>query len=129
MITGVHALIYSRHGEAVRRFFAEVLQQPSVDASMGGDPWPIYAMPPAELAVHPTDGDAHHELYLLCDDIQATIADLATKGITCGEVTDRGWGLVTTVELAEGEQLGLYEPRHPLAHGTADALGRDRAID
>ena len=117
MITGIHALIYSGRAEAVRSFFADVLGQPSIDAGMGGEAWPIFAMPPTELAIHPTDGPAHHELYLMCDDLDRTIAELVARGVTCGEISDQGWGLVTTVQLVGGEEIGLYEPRHLLAHG------------
>ena len=77
MITGVHALIYSREAEAVRALLGELLDGRSVDDGQG---WRIFALPPAEVAVHPTDGEGHHELYLMCDDVEATIAELAAKG-------------------------------------------------
>jgi len=82
----------------------------SVDA---GDGWPIFAAPPMELAVHPTDESPEHEIYLMCDDVRATVAMLAEKGLTSSPIADRGWGLLTAVELPGGERIGLYEPRHP----------------
>jgi|SRR5579884_2549635 len=111
MITGIHAIVYSRHAAGVRAFLSDVLELRSVDAGGG---WPIYAAPPAELAVHPTDEEPEHELYFMCDDINATVAQLAARGVkTTSPVQDRGWGLVTSIELADGERIGLYEPRHP----------------
>jgi predicted enzyme related to lactoylglutathione lyase len=111
MINGVHAIVYSRDAEAVRSFFADVLGYRSVDAGGG---WPIFALPPAELAVHPTDGESSHELYLMCDDITATVEELTAKGVeVTGPVTDQGWGLLTAIRLPGGTEIGLYEPRHP----------------
>lgn len=110
MITGIHAIFYSKHAEKVRAFLGDVLDLPSVDAGGG---WPIYAAPPTELAVHPTDGEPEHELYLMCDDVNATVQKLSERGIRTAPVADRGWGLVTSIELEGGEQIGLYEPRHP----------------
>ncbi len=111
MITGIHAILYSKHAENVRSFLADVLEFPSVDAGGG---WPIFAAPPLELAVHPTEDQAEHELYLMCDDVQKTVAELARRGIeTTGGIQDRGWGLMTSVVLPGGERIGLYEPRHP----------------
>lgn len=111
MITGAHAIVFSPEAAKVRAFFKDVLELPSVDAGGG---WPIFALPPAELAVHPTDGDAHHELYLMCDDIQATLAELRGKGIeVVKDVTDQGWGLLAAIRLPDGSELPIYEPRHP----------------
>jgi catechol 2,3-dioxygenase-like lactoylglutathione lyase family enzyme len=110
MITGMHVLLFSRHAEAVQKFFGEVLGLRSVDA---GEGWPIFAAPPTELAVHPTDDEPEHEVYLICDDVRAMVEKLAARGIeTDGPIADRGWGLVTTLVLPGGERLGLYEPRH-----------------
>jgi catechol 2,3-dioxygenase-like lactoylglutathione lyase family enzyme len=113
MITGMHAIIYSRDAAADRAFFRDVLGFPSVDA---GDGWLIFAAPPSELAVHPAEGDGKHELYLMCDDVEAEVGQLGKKGIECSPVTDQGWGLLTSIRLPGGSDLGLYEPRHPLAH-------------
>jgi predicted enzyme related to lactoylglutathione lyase len=111
VITGVHAIVFSEQAEQVRGFFRDVLGFPSVDAGGG---WLIFALPPAELAVHPADGDSRHELYLMCDDIQATLAELAAQGVTATrEVTDQGWGLLSAIRLPDGGELPIYQPRHP----------------
>jgi predicted enzyme related to lactoylglutathione lyase len=116
-INAVHALIYSQQADAVRAFLRDVLGWSHVDDGQG---WLIFAMPPAEVGVHPTDGPTTHELYLMCDDIEATVAELAAKGVECADpVSDRGWGLVTAIKLPDGSPLGLYEPRHPSPLGKA----------
>ena len=112
MITGVHAIIYSKQAEAVRTFFRDTLGQPSVDAGRG---WLIFALPPAELGIHPTDDDQKHELYLMCDNLTATVEALAFRGVTAGEISDQRWGRVTMLTIADGVRIGLYEPRHPTA--------------
>jgi hypothetical protein len=113
MIIGVHALVFTPEAEALRAFFRDRLGLPSVDAGGG---WPIFTLPPAELAAHPTEGGSSHELYLMCDDIEATVADLQGKGVRfSGPVQDEGWGLLTSIELPGGGGIGLYEPRHPTA--------------
>ncbi|OBG13026.1 extradiol dioxygenase [Mycolicibacterium celeriflavum] len=112
MITGAHVIVYSRDAEADRAFFRDVLEYPNVDAGGG---WLIFKLPPAEVAVHPAEGASAHELYLMCDDVTATVERLSDKGIACGPVTDQGWGLLTTIALPGGGELGLYEPRHPKA--------------
>lgn len=114
MITGVHAIVFSPEAEKVRAFFADVLELPSVDAGGG---WLIFALPPAELAVHPADGATRHELYLMCDDIHATLADLRGKGVEVAQdVSDQGWGLLASVRLPDGSEFPVYQPRHPIAH-------------
>ncbi len=124
MINGTHVIIYSTDAEADRRFIGEVLGFGHVDA---GDGWLIFAAPPAEVAVHPTEGPSSrpegrsgpgtHELYLMCDDVEATVKDLTAKGATFATpVTDQGWGLMTAIALPGGGGLGLYQPRHPTAH-------------
>ncbi len=111
MITGVHAIAFSPDAEKVRSFFADVLNLPSVDAGGG---WLIFALPPAELAVHPTDGASRHELYLMCDDIQATLAELRAKGVEVArDVSDQGWGLLAAIRLPDGSEFPIYQPRHP----------------
>jgi len=113
MITGVHALIYSKQADAVRAFLRDVLDLPSVDAGGG---WPIFALPPAEVAVHPSDGPDSHELYLMCDNLDAMIASLAAKGIhAAAPVKEERWGRVTSLRLADGSTLGIYQPKHPTA--------------
>jgi hypothetical protein len=126
MINSVHALIYTRQPEEVRAFLRDALGFPSVDA---GEGWLIFALPPAELGVHPADVEGHHELYLMCDDIHATVEELTAKGVEFAKpVSDEGFGLVTTVVLPGGGQLGLYEPRHPLAVNPANSSAA-RATD
>ena len=111
-IIGMHALMYSKKDEATRRFFRDVLGFPAVDAGSG---WLIFAMPPTELAIHPAEGKEYHELYLMCDDIDATIAELVQKGVATRPIQERPWGRVTQIELPSGEELGVYEPKHPIA--------------
>lgn len=111
MITGVHAIVFSPAAEQVRAFFTDVLELPSVDAGGG---WLIFALPPAELAVHPEGGAGHHELYLMCDDIQATLAQLRAKGVEVArDVSDQGWGLLAAIRLPDGTEFPIYQPRHP----------------
>ena len=112
MINGIHAILYSKHADTVRAFLNDVLALPSVDAGKG---WPIFAAPPTELAVHPTDADhMSAELFLMCDDVAGTVAELLARGIkTTMPISDRGWGLVTQLRLPDGDTIGLYEPRHP----------------
>ena len=113
MITGVHALLYTTDADAVRNFFRDVLGFTGVDA---GDGWLIFALPPAELGIHPTDGDDHTELYLMCTDVEASVEELKGKGVEFTRpITDQGWGLVTTLALPGGGRLGLYQPKHPTA--------------
>jgi hypothetical protein len=112
VINGLHAIVFSPQAEKVRALLGDVLELPSVDAGGG---WLIFAAPPAELAVHPSDGDGYHQLYLMCDDINATLADLAAKGVEiAAEVSDQGWGLVAAIRLPDGTELPIYEPRHPV---------------
>ena len=114
MITGAHAIVYSRDADADRAFFRDVLGFPSVDAGGG---WLIFALPPAELAAHPADAGGRHELYLMCDQIESTVADLKAKGVEfTAPVSAAGFGLLTSLKLPGGGELGLYEPRHPIPH-------------
>jgi hypothetical protein len=109
MITGAHAIIYSDAADEVRAFLRDSLGFASVDAGGG---WLIFALPPAEVAVHPTDGEGRHELYLMCDDIDATMAELTAKGVEVSPVSDQGWGRLTWLTLPGGGRLGLYQPQH-----------------
>ena len=110
MITGAHTIVYTRDAEADRAFLRDVLGFDSVDAGGG---WLIFALPPSEVAVHPDAAGGRHELYLMCDDVHATVEELKGKGAEfAGEVTDAGWGLLTAIRLPGGSELGLYEPRH-----------------
>jgi hypothetical protein len=118
MITGAHVIVYSTAAEADRAFLLELLGTRHVDAGGG---WLIVALPPAELAVHPTDGAPKQELHLMCDDIDKTVSDLTARGVAIeGGVRDQGWGLWTSIQLPSGGTLGLYQPRHPIAAGTTD---------
>jgi catechol 2,3-dioxygenase-like lactoylglutathione lyase family enzyme len=114
MINGMHVIIYSCDAESDRAFFRDVLGFPNVDAGGG---WLIFAMPPSEAAFHPLDGNGKHEAYLMCDDVHAEIARLTEAGCRCAPVSDEGWGLLTSFKLPGGGDLGLYQPRHALAHG------------
>ncbi|MEU9742512.1 VOC family protein [Micromonospora chersina] len=113
MINGAHVIIYSRDPEADRAFFRDTLGYHHLDAGHG---WLIFKLPPAEVAMHPTEGEPAHELFLMCDDVAATVADLAAKGVEFTiPVTEERWGLRTALRLPGGGELGLYEPRHPVA--------------
>lgn len=118
MITGVHATFFTRFPEQTRAFFRDALGLDAVDAGGG---WLIFALPPAELGVHPDDGPDRHELYLMCDDIAATSAELRAKGVEVGEPDDQGFGLMATLRVPGGGELGLYEPRHPSPLADRDA--------
>ena len=109
MITGAHSIIYSKNPDADRDFFRDVLQLSKVDVGQG---WLIFGLPPAEVAVHPSDENNQHEFYLMCDDVKAFIAEMKTKNIACGEVQDMGWGVLTQLTLPGGGKLGVYQPRH-----------------
>jgi catechol 2,3-dioxygenase-like lactoylglutathione lyase family enzyme len=113
VITGSHVILFSRDPAADRAFFRDVLDWPYVDA---GHDWLIFRLPPAELAVHPSDGPTGHELYLMCDDLEATVAELGARGVQLtADVTDERWGRLTRFRLPGGSEVGLYEPRHPTA--------------
>jgi len=114
MIFGVHTILYSKKAEAVRAFFRDVLGFPSVDAGGG---WLVFAAPPGELSIHPADTHVHRDqLYLMCADVKAEMARLQAKGVEFSTpITDQEWGLVTQLKLPDGETLGLYQPKHPMA--------------
>ena len=112
MITGVHAIVFAQDADAVRAFLRDTLELDSVDAGGG---WLIFALPPAEIAAHPAETSGEHRLYLMCDDIHATVEELKAKGVEfTREVSDEGFGLMTAFNVPGGGELGLYEPRHPL---------------
>lgn len=116
MITGTHAILYSTDADADRTFLRDMLGFPNLDAGGG---WLIFQLPPAELAVHPThegEGAPAAELYLMCDDLDATLAELAAKGVhTVGERTETRWGIRVWIPLPSGARVGMYQPRHPVA--------------
>jgi predicted enzyme related to lactoylglutathione lyase len=119
LISGAHVMIFSRDAEADRTFFKNVLGLDSVDSGGG---WLIFALPPAEVAIHPTQEKDHHELYLLCEDIEATAQELERRGVRLKRPFDEArWGRVTEITLPGGGQIGLYQPKHPLAHAKTEA--------
>jgi len=108
VIDGAHVIVYSRNADADRAFLRDVLGFPHVDA---GDGWLVFGLPPAEVAVHPAEAEGH-ALYLMCDDVDALVGEMADRGVACTAVSDRGWGRLTTVTLPGGGELGVYGPRH-----------------
>ena len=112
MINGAHTIVYSRDADADRAFFRDVLGFPAVDAGGG---WLLFALPPSELAVHPAD-TASHELFLMCDDLAQTMAELKVRGVEFDDITQERWGVLTALTLPGGGRVALYEPRHPRAH-------------
>src|SRR5205807_201085 len=109
MIIGAHSIIYSKDPEADRAFLRDVLKLPNVDVGGG---WLIFALPPAEVAVHPGDKNDVHELYLMCEDVAVFIEELRKRKITCSEIHHERWGILTQVTLPGGGKLGVYQPRH-----------------
>ena len=110
MIHGAHVIIYSKDAEADRAFFRDVLRFDSVDAGHG---WLIFALPPAEVAVHPADENGTHELFLMCDDVRAFVTDLTAKGVSCSPIDEQRWGSITRLALPGGGKLAVYQPKHP----------------
>jgi catechol 2,3-dioxygenase-like lactoylglutathione lyase family enzyme len=111
VITGAHTVIFTKDAEGLRAFLRDVLGFSSVDAGGG---WLIFALPPAELAAHPSDEEGRHELYLMCDDVEATVEELTGKGVEfTGPISDEGFGLLTAIRLPGGGEIGLYQPKHP----------------
>ncbi|HET9743501.1 MAG TPA: VOC family protein [Terriglobales bacterium] len=121
MISGAHVILYSKDAEADRAFFRDVLGFSSVDAGHG---WLIFALPPAEAAVHPADENGRHELYFMCDDLKSEIASLAKKGVPCSKVQEERWGSITKMRLPGGSEIGLYQPKHRTALESARELRR-----
>jgi len=111
VIHGAHIVLYSRDAEADRAFLSDVFGFRSVDAGGG---WLIFALPPAEAAVHPADVPGA-DLYLMCDDLLSEMESLARKGVACSEAHEARWGTITTIALPGGGELGLYQPKRPLA--------------
>jgi len=109
MINGGHVVIYSKDAEADRAFIKNVLKFNYVDAHGG---WLIFKLPPAEVAVHPSDENDLHEFYLMTDDLEMEINALTRAGVKCDTVTQQSWGRATRIRLPGGGTLGLYEPRH-----------------
>lgn len=110
MIRGAHVIVYSTDAAADRAFFRDVLAYPCVDA---GHEWLIFALPPAELAIHPAGANGAHELFLMCDDVEAFVAQMSERGVMCSDLRAERWGLMTRLTLPGGGTLGVYEPTHP----------------
>ena len=118
MISGAHVILYSADADADRAFIRDVLGFAHVDAGGG---WLIFKLPPAEVAVHPTDGPPVNELYLMCDDLAGFLAEIEAKGVEVADgPSDQGWGVLASIRLPSGAALGVYQPRHPVAHSLDD---------
>ncbi len=124
MISGAHIILYSQDAEADRAFLRDTLGFSSVDAGHG---WLIFALPPAELAVHPAEANGQHELYLMCNDLEAEISTLKANGVPCSEVQNERWGSIVRITLPGGRELGLYQPKHPTALTPAQPLPNSEA--
>jgi hypothetical protein len=109
MIIGAHSIIYSKSPEADRAFLRDVVGLPGVDVGGG---WLIFGLPPAEVAIHPSEQNDVHEFYLMCDDIEAFARKMKDANIACGPIHDLSWGLLTELVLPGGGKLGVYQPRH-----------------
>ena len=109
MITGAHSIIYSKDADADRAFLRDIVGFPNVDVGGG---WLIFALPPSEVAFHPSEKNDMHELFLLCDDVNDFIAQMRGKGVECSDVHEEPWGLLTKVTLPGGGKIGVYEPLH-----------------
>ena len=109
MIIGAHSIIYSTNPEADRAFLRNVLKLPNVDV---GEGWLIFGLPPAEVAVHPSQKNDVHEFYLMVDDVEALVAEMKKHGVATSPVQNQGWGLLTQITLPGGGKLGVYQPRH-----------------
>jgi hypothetical protein len=116
-LIGAHSIIYSTNPDADRAFLRDVLRLPNVDVGQG---WLIFGVPPAEIAVHPSDTNGRHEFYLMCDDVVAFVAEMKTHHIACGPAQDQGWGVLTHLTLPGGGNLGIYQPRHARPKTMAD---------
>jgi catechol 2,3-dioxygenase-like lactoylglutathione lyase family enzyme len=112
MITGAHVIVYTKDADTDRAFFRDVLGFPSVDAGHG---WLIFGLPAGETAFHPAAKNNEHELYLMCDNLEAEMASLAAKGVRCSDVHEERWGSITTIKLPGGGSIGVYQPKHPTA--------------
>jgi hypothetical protein len=108
MITGVHGMIFTKDEAADRAFLRDVLEIPCIDSGGG---WLIFKLPPAELGVHGGE-NGFHQIYFICDDVDAFVAALAAKGVACGEIEQAPWGRITSVPLPGGGKVGVYQATH-----------------
>src|SRR3984893_2020832 len=115
MIFGAHVIVYSKDPAADRAFFRDILGFSYEDA---GHDWLIFALPPAELAVHPAEENGGHELFFMSDDLHADMAALGDKNVRCSEVEEARWGSMSRIQLPGGGEISLYQPKHPIAIGT-----------
>jgi hypothetical protein len=111
-ISGAHVIVYSRDPEADRAFFRDVHDYPHVDAGGG---WLIFKLPPAEVAIHASEDPSSQELYLMCDDLDATMTELVAHHVQCATITEARWGRLSRFRLPGGGDVGIYERRHPRA--------------
>src|SRR5581483_4821551 len=109
MIIGAHTILYSKNAEADRAFLRDVLKFTHVDVGHG---WLIFGLPPSEVAVHPAGSNGKHELYFMCNDVEALVETMRTRSVETAPIQDQGWGLVTQITLPSGGKLPVYEPRH-----------------
>jgi hypothetical protein len=109
MLIGAHAIIYSKDAGKDKDFIRDVLGLANVDVGGG---WLIFALPPAEVAVHPGEDNDRHEVYLMCDDVHAFVAEMAGKHVECGPIHEERWGSLTYIALPGGGRLGVYQPKH-----------------
>ncbi len=123
MLIGSHVIIHSRNADADRALLRDVLKLGHVDVGGG---WLIFGLPPSEVAVHPTEGAEGHELYLMCQDVEAFIQTMRAHALACSAIRDEGWGLLTHLTLPGGGKLGVYQPRHARPKAAA-ALAKRRA--
>jgi hypothetical protein len=110
MIYGAHVIVYSKDAEADRAFFRDVLEYPYADAGHG---WLIFALPPAEVAVHPSSSNDVHELFFMCSDVYAFIETMKAKSVACSPIDEQRWGSITRLTLPGGGKIGVYQPKHP----------------
>ena len=123
MITGAHSIIYSTNPDADRAVLRDVFKLTHVDVGGG---WLIFGLPPSEVAVHPSDKNGVHELYLMCADVEAFVAEMTRRNLSCAPVKDEGWGLLTQLTLPGGGTLGIYQPRHARPAPMADSSAKKR---
>lgn len=123
MITGAHSIIYSTNPEADRTFFRDILKMPYVDVGHG---WLIFGLPPAEVAVHPSEKNDFHELYLICEDVKKFAVAMSQQSIRCDEIRDQGWGILTHITLPGGGKIGVYQPRHARPKSMVSAVKEKR---
>jgi catechol 2,3-dioxygenase-like lactoylglutathione lyase family enzyme len=126
MITGAHVIIYSTDPAADRAFLRDVLKFPHVDA---GEGWLIFGLPPAELAVHPSDQNDRQELFLICDDIHAFVLEMAHHNIQVGQIQEQNWGHIVYITLPGGGRLGVYQPSHARPDVLKTSGGRDKLTE